>query len=165
MKNAERNELDLLLNKGFTFEIEYLRKRKWWAVWQPKKKTVTKQIHIAEPTLATLDLLSSYWLDFAEVDTDSITTENAKHITSAYARKAAFVVSAAALGEEAFRDTNTPDWRKIEKFANMILHGVKPSILVQIAKALTACSNIADFILSIRLMSAARTTAKTNRVE
>ena len=50
------------------------------------------------------------------------------------------------------------DRRRLDELTDLFFHAVKPSELFQLTMTINAMCNLGDFIHSIRLMSAARTT-------
>ena len=50
------------------------------------------------------------------------------------------------------------DRRRLEELTDLFFHAVKPSELFRLTMTINAMCNLGDFIHSIRLMSAARTT-------
>lgn len=173
----ERREIDVLLNKGFNIDVTYTEKKYkdgLMAIFE-KPMEVTKKITLEfrEPTLAVLDLVTAEYLNLriTEPPADS---PSAKVIASAHktvsdnARSMARIVAIFALGEKAFvcngtdYDINVDD---IERLTEIIFHWATPKKLERIISLCTALSNLPDFLTSIRLTGASRTTRPANLVE
>ena len=93
-------------------------------------------------------------------------------IANKQARKTAEIVAIAVLGEDYFISTDRGGWftRKEDKEAlrrltSTFFHSLKPSELFTLAVLITNVSNLGDFINSIRLMSATRTSDPTHLIE
>ena len=150
----EREELNLLVQRGFHFEI---------AIGKRKK---TFKIH--EPTLAVLDRISDISLDMAisedELNQNDIIL-NARKLVKNNAGRQAFIIAIAVVGES--YHTNIPILRqilnvfyriKLRRLADLFMHTITPSKLVGLTASVTNISNLGDFYASMRLLSGARTT-------
>ncbi|MDR1652230.1 MAG: hypothetical protein LBS01_01010 [Prevotellaceae bacterium] len=160
----ERAELNLLVQRGFKFEV---------AVGKRKK---TFEIH--EPTLSVLDRISDISLNMV-INKDELTQENSDIITNARmlvkenVKRQAAIIAIAVLGESYY--TNIPVLKQIlkifyrirmRKLSDLFLHTIKPSKLAVLALFITNVSNITDFIDSMRLLSGTRTTQpRKDRIE
>lgn len=160
-----------MIGEGVTFDIEvthYRRKPGFFGFFRRREKiTETKVYTIKEPTLSTLDRLSLLWLQM-EIDETKLGDDDylstAKKLASKEAAKLAEVVAVAVLGEDYYKATfdGTTYRRKEDKEAlrnltTLFYHTVKPSDLLTLAIIVTNVSNLGDFVNSIRLMSATRT--------
>ena len=148
---VERNELNLLIQRGFHFEVG------------------GKTFVIQQPTLGVLDRISDITLDMA-INEDEINQGdesnaiyNARKLVKKNAKRCAKVVAIMVLGEL----YNTEKWWKkliylhrLRKLTDFFFHTLTPSKLVGLAIAVTNTSNFADFCASMRLLSGARTTQK-----
>jgi hypothetical protein len=176
---AEQNELRLMIREGVTFDValKYKRRKPGFWGWFKKRETVTENrvFKIQEPTLATLDRLSAIWVQL-EIDETKLTDEDylrtAKNIAASGTRKLAEIVAIAVLGEDYYIATDKGGYftRKEDKAAlrrltDTFAHALKPSELFQLAVLITNVSNLGDFINSIRLMSATRTSDPTHLIE
>jgi hypothetical protein len=152
----ERAELNLLIQRGFHFTVTVGRRKK------------TFEIH--EPTLDVLDRISGISLDMA-INEDELTQGKSDIIASTHrmvkdnVKRQAAIIAIAVLGESCY--TNIPILKhvlkvfyriRLRKLTDLFLHTIKPSKLVEISLTITNTSNIADFIVSMRLLSGARTT-------
>lgn len=178
--NREQAELRKMIGEGVTFDIEvthYRRKPGFFGFFRRREKiTETKVYTIKEPTLSTLDRLSLLWLQM-EIDETKLGDDDylstAKKLASKEAAKLAEVVAVAVLGEDYYKATfdGTTYRRKEDKEAlrnltALFYHTVKPSDLLTLAIIVTNVSNLGDFVNSIRLMSATRTSdPEATRIE
>jgi hypothetical protein len=170
--DAERKELNTILNRGLSFDLErvvlipakgffgFLKKR-------VKKKEVAKFL-IMEPTLSTLDRIAAEQLELIidenVMSSDSGLTE-AKKLTANHSRRLARIVAIAVLGNDYMaaiqlngRTLYVPDDKRIEELTDLFFHNLKPTKLYQLAVLINTMSNYGDFCNSIRLLSAERTT-------
>ena len=176
----EQSELRHMINQGLTFDIEvtYSRRRPGFFGFFRKRERITeKRVYkIQEPTLATLDRLSALWLKLEVDETrlgDNDYLATARQLANKEARTMAEVVATAVLGEDYYDCTEKagafryqPNEERLRKLANTFFHFVKPSELFTLAVLITNVSNLGDFISSMRLMSAARTSdPMSNRIE
>lgn len=164
----ETNELDLLIGEGQRFTIRYTareRTKGWkgFLLGQTHRVEREETFTLYEPTLATLDRLSRVWISL-RYDEEALQEggetmwAEAKRLPSENARSLARVVAIAVLGEA----YTAPEAERLEA---LFFQALKPSQLLKIAHQMTSLCNLGDFIASIRLMSATRTTQKTDRVE
>lgn len=167
----ERQELNTLIGKGISFEVkdvEFEVKKHWGVFKKRVPKEVTRKFTINEPTLATLDRLSSEWIEFA-IDEEVMKSADGMKSARLYAKKhcerCAKVVAIAVLGED--RLIPMPgkggtrwieDEAKLNELTRLFLRTVKPSRLYQLYVLINAMCNLGDFLNSIRLMSTDRTT-------
>lgn len=176
---AEQNELRLMIRQGVTFDIEvtiYRRKPGFFGFFRKRDKVTEKKVFkIKEPTLNTLDRLSALWLQM-EIDEAKLTDNDylnaAKKMAQKEAHRLAEVVAIAVLGEDYYITTEKgghyqrrEDEKALQELKTLFLHTVTPSGLFTLAVHITNVSNLGDFINSIRLMSAARTSDPTHLIE
>ena len=179
----ERSELNALINRGWEFEVEGYhteripRRGLWGLLLPPRRRTVkTRQkYHISEPTLGTLDRLSAEWIELA-IDEERLKGAEAmieaRTMAAHHARRLARIVALAVLGSDYLKPIPGPggavrykeDRRRLEELTDLFFHSIKPSELFRLTMTINAMCNLGDFIHSIRLMSAARTTVPT-RIE
>ena len=167
----EQNELRHMINQGLTFDVEvtYSRRRPgFFGFFRKREKVTEKRVYtIYEPTLATLDRLSALWLEM-EIDetrlNDAHYLATARSMANKEAKRLAEVVAVAVLGEDLYDTTEKagtfiykPNEDRLQHLASTFFHVVKPSQLFTLAVLITNVSNLGDFISSIRLMSATRT--------
>ena len=167
----EQNELRHMINKGLTFDVEvtYSRRRPcFFGFFRKREKVSEKRVYtIPEPTLATLDRLSALWLQMEIDETklgDADYLATARKLANKEAKRLAEVVAVAVLGEDYYDTTEhagafiyKPNEARLQRLASTFFHCVKPSQLFTLAVLITNVSNLGDFISSIRLMSATRT--------
>lgn len=167
----EQNELRHMINKGLTFDVEltYSRRRPGlFGFLRKREKVKEKRVYtVQEPTLATLDRLSVLWLQMEIDETrlgDSDYLATARQMANKEAKRLAEVVAVAVLGEDYYDTTEhrgafryKPNEDRLRRLAATFFHAVKPSDLFTLAVLITNVSNLGDFISSIRLMSATRT--------
>lgn len=170
----EREELNLLVKQGIKFGVTYKVRRRKKGVkgffQRPEVVTVKEDFEIQEPTLSVLDRLSAIWVEM-EVNEDRLTaggTETlaeAKRIAKDNAARMARIIAIAVLGEDYHvtevgtggRIRKYNDDKELDRLTALFFHTIKPSKLVGLSEAITSVSNLGDFINSIRLMSATRT--------
>ena len=169
----EKNELNTLINSGYSFEVEdYVPnvKRKYlfglFKRYTPVK--TMKRFTIKEPTLGTLDRLAAIWIDF-EIDELSLKEKEAMHTARTLAHRestrCAKVVAIAVLGSDYLvpvAQSNSisykADDKQLESLTALFARTIKPSQLLYIVMMINAMCNLGDFTNSIRLMSADRET-------
>lgn len=173
LKNLEQeqNELRHMINQGLTFDVDvtYSRRRPgFFGFFRKRQKVTEKRVYtMHEPTLATLDRLSALWLQM-EIDetklADADYLATARKMANKEAKRLAEVVAVAVLGEDLYDTTEhggtfsyKPNEARLQRLASTFFHAVKPSQLFTLAVLITNVSNLGDFISSIRLMSATRT--------
>ena len=177
---AEQSELRQMIQEGITFDVNvtYTRRKPGFWGWFKKREKVTekKVFKIEEPTLATLDRLSAIWLKM-QIDEEKLQDSDylvqAKKLVASEARNLAEVVAVAVLGEDRYTVTDkgggnfkrAENTKELQRLTDFLFHTVKPSELFTLAVLVTNVSNLGDFINSIRLMSAARTSDPTHLIE
>lgn len=176
----EQSELRQMINEGVTFDVEITYKRRKPGIlgyFRKREKITEKKVfRVAEPTLSTLDRLSALWLEMT-IDETKLGDEDylctAKKLAAKEAKKLAEVVAVAVLGEDYYDVTDKggyfirkPNEKRLARLISLFTHTITPSQLLTLAILITNVSNLGDFINSIRLMSATRTSDPiTNRVE
>jgi hypothetical protein len=171
----EREELDLLINRGFKFTVsmKVQKRQKGLRGLFGRKETAVEQafFEIRQPTLDTLDRISAMAVDMA-LDEEEFKGGQQAILSAAWgkvkgcSRKMARVVAIAVLGEDYYVTEITgsgnikrrKDDRELNRLTDLFLHAVSPSELAVIVSAITGASNLADFITSMRFLSGARTT-------
>lgn len=176
---AEQNELRLMIQEGVTFDVEvthYQRKPGLFGIFRKKERVTEKKVFkIKEPTLSTLDRLSALWLQM-EIDETKLKEADylnaAKKLANKEAHRLAEVVAIAVLGEDYYITTEkngvykrAEDREALNNLTSLFMHSCKPSDLFTLAVLITNVSNLGDFINSIRLMSATRTSDPTHLIE
>jgi hypothetical protein len=168
----ERAELNLLVKNGIKFNVtEKVRKRKngikgFFCKKETVEKTFTYEIN--EPTLNTLDRISEVSLKMAinegELKGDDILSKT-KKLAKENAIRLARIVAIAVLGEDYYiteisheKIKRYKDDKKLNSLTDLFFHTVKPSQLVELSSVITSISNLGDFLVSMRLLSDARTT-------
>lgn len=168
----ERNELNALIGKGVSFDVkdtEVIITKSWFGL--RKKRTlqpVTRHFNIAEPTLSTLDRLSAEWVELA-IDERSIKSEDGMIVARSLATQSirlARIVAIAVLGVDrlvAVPGKNgivryVEDTKRLDELTDLFARSIKPSQLHQLYTLINAMCNLGDFVNSIRLMCADRTT-------
>jgi hypothetical protein len=171
----EREELSLLIQRGFQFDITIKTRKRvkgikgFFRKKEVSEETMTFEVH--EPTLSVLDLISDVALDIV-INTDELKEggediiNKAKELVKGNSKKLARVVAFAVLGEDYYITEITKSGefkrrnnnRELERLTDLFFHTVKPSKLAVLASVITNVSNFADFIASMQLLSGARTT-------
>lgn len=178
--NREQNELRLLIGQGVTFDVEikHSRRKPGFRGFFQKREVITetKVYTIQEPTLATLDRLSALWLQI-EIDETKLGDDDylrtARTLANKEARRLAEIVAIAVMGEDYYDVTfNGTTCRRSERKAelrdltSLFFHTVKPSQLLTLAILITNVSNLGDFVNTMRLMCATRTSEQeATRIE
>lgn len=170
--SAERKELNALINKGVTFEVEVpkfvRRKGIFGRLRKPIKTTEKRKLVIQEPTLSTLDRISAEQIEL-RIDENVMSTENgiaeAKKLVNQHGRRMARIVALAVMGQDYAQAMQSGSHisyklkdKELDELTDLIFANVKPSMLMQLTVLVNTMSNLGDFMNSIRLMSAARTT-------
>ena len=170
----EREELNRIVNNGVTFEVEdveaMVTKRSFFGLFKKRELVkVTKKFKIEEPTLGTLDRLSREWVELA-IDEESLKgkdgMKNARSLAANNALRCAKVIAIAVIGCEykiPVTDKNgvvrmREDVKRLNELTSLFARTIKPSRLYQIYILIQTMCNLGDFLNSIRLMSADRTT-------
>lgn len=176
---AEQNELRLMIQEGVTFDVtvtHHRRKPGILGYFRKREKVTEKKVFkIEEPTLNTLDRLSALWLQM-EIDETRLQEADylnaAKKMANKEAHRLAEVVAVAVLGEDYYTTIDkggyfkrTENKQELKRLKSLFLHTIKPSELFTLAVLITNVSNLGDFINSIRLMSATRTSDPTHLIE
>lgn len=172
-KAAERKELNTLLNKGVSIELERIVTPKGRFGFLKKKQKAKEKLsfNLKEPTLSVLDYMASEQIEI-DIDEESMkgldAISSARTMSHKHARRAAKLVSIAVLGEDCFKQVKragrtayVSNDKKINELTDLFFHNVKPSQLLHYAMLISTISNLGDFMNSIRLMSANRTTMPT----
>ena len=164
----ERNELNMLIQRGTVFEVEiveFVRKKGFLSLMRSKTKKVTKErFTIQEPTLAVLDRISSEQIELA-IDENMLSSQDgiqaARKMVKAQTKRMARIIAIAVLGQDYIISR---DEKKLNILTDIFYNNIKPSRLFGLVTMISTMSNLGDFMNSIRLMSAARTTIPT-RIE
>ena len=169
----EREELDRMIGKGVSFEVEDVRfrveKRCFGLLKKRIPETYKRKFTVEEPTLGTLDRLSREWVEF-EIDEEKLkSTEGMKAARTMVARhnkRCAKVVALAVLGSNFLIPKPgkhgvvhyVEDTKTLKELCALFSRTIKPSLLHRLVVLIGAMCNLGDFCSSIRLMSADRTT-------
>lgn len=169
----EQNELNTLINKGITFEVEdYFVEEKKKLFGLIKKRTAVKtmrQFKIEEPTLATLDRISAESIEFA-IDEEALKSDDglqkAKTLVKENSRRCSKIIAIAVIGSDYLIPkigkggvvSYVEDTKQLDLLTDLFFRQIKPSVMYQLFVLINAMSNLGDFLNSIRLMTAARTT-------
>lgn len=172
---AERSELDRLLQKGVSFEVtDYEQEYRpiLWGLFKRKGaiKEVTRTFTIDEPTLGVLDRIAGECIDI-EINEADFQGEDAHahalRLVAGNAKRCARILAFAVLGNEYLKPTaktwgGVPryeeDTEALERLTSLFYRRLKPSELARLYMLVNTMCNLGDFMLSIRLMSANRTT-------
>ena len=183
LHEIEREELNLLIRKGQKFAVRYTITKKEKRLLGLRSRTVEEEhaeaFELKEPTLAVLDRLSAHWLEMT-LDEKALeaggaeTLAEAKRATADNTKRMAQVLAIAVLGEDYHINTvergtgriiYSNDDRELDRLTDLFFHTIKPSELVILCQRITNIANLGDFIGSMRYMSGARTTQRSNRIE
>jgi len=183
LHEIEREELNLLIRKGQKFAVRYTITKKEKRLLGLRSRTVEEEhaeaFELKEPTLAVLDRLSAHWLEMT-LDEKALeaggaeTLAEAKRATAENTKRMARVIAIAVLGEDYHIKTvergtgriiYSNDDKELDRLTDLFFHTIKPSELVILCQRITNIANLGDFIGSMRYMSGARTTQRSNRIE
>ena len=168
----EKAELDAIVGRGVTFEIDdydLLIKKYFFGLFKKKKiQKIKRSFTIRELTLSTMDRLSREWIEF-DLDESRITSDDAleaaKIMTAKHAYRCAHIVAIAVLNTEILIPKNSSgriiyveDTKRIEQLSALFFRQLKPSKLYNLYTLVNTMCNFGDFISSIRLMKCERTT-------
>jgi hypothetical protein len=167
----ERAELKSILNEGFTFDVEdtsfEVEKRFFGLVRRCVPKKEKRLFRIEEPTLGTLDRISLEWIKIA-IDAEAFKQDGRPDVFALSAKhsgRLAKVIALAVLGSDYLIPSPgkgsvryREDTAKLEELTALFVRTLTPSRLFRIAAAVADSCNLEDFLNSIRLMSAGRTT-------
>jgi hypothetical protein len=169
----ERNELNALISKGILFEVEDIEFQEKKAFCGLIKKRipvkVKRKFKIEEPTLGTLDRLSAQWIEF-ETDEAMMKSgdgmQRARTLAGKHSLRCAKMIALAVLGSDYLIPKHTrngmvryaEDTARLEYLTGLFSRSIKPSQLYQLCMLINAICNLGDFVNSIRLMCAHRTT-------
>lgn len=169
----ERSELNALINRGVSFDVQDVEvqyKPYLWGLFKKKLLVpITRNFIIEEPTLGTLDRLSSEWVEMA-IDEEAIKGDDdmlqARKMTKRHALRCAKVIALAVLGTDYLIPKASKgggvryveDVARLDELTALFARSIKPSELYQLCVLINAMCNLGDFLNSIRLMSADRTT-------
>lgn len=165
-KNIETNELNVLLNRGFTIEIQHSEKSTWWKRLFRRRKApamITEKFTFREPTLAVLDRVSLEYMDL-EQSADDIAKYGesvAKRVAYKQAGTMARIIAIFALGENIFNPDFSENTDEFNRVSDIMLHAFTPSKMVQIVGILSTLSNIPAFLNTIQFLGTTRT---SNRI-
>lgn len=168
---AEKNELNVLINRGVNIEVERIIKvqsgKRFLFFKKYETKTEKLKFTIKEPTLSTLDRLAAEQIELT-IDEAKITEQGiseAKRLANEQSKRMAKIVAIAVLGQDYILSTQQGsrikyenDEKALNELTELFFHNIKPSTLFQYVILINSMSNLADFTNSIRLMSASRTT-------
>jgi hypothetical protein len=175
----ERAELNLLVQNGVKFEVTTkIRRRKngirgFFGGREFVEETFSYEIQ--EPTLSTLDRISEASLQMS-LNEDDLNVEGidvlgrTKRLAKENAWNLARIIAIAVLGEDYYlteishtaggtmKIKRHKNDEKLNSLTDLFFHAIKPSQLMQLASVVTGISNLGDFLVSMRLLSDARTT-------
>lgn len=167
----EKSELNALINKGVTFDVEVdecrVTARFWGLVKRRETIRVKHTYKIEEPTLGTLDRLSAEWveiaIDEAAIKADGLTY--AHTMAHNHAIRCARIIAIAVMGSSYLIPKPTSSGvryeenrKELDRLTALFARAIKPSTLNQLYLLISAMCNLGDFVSSIRLMCADRTT-------
>ena len=169
----ERAELNALIGRGVSFEVEDVQVQsspRFFGLFEKKSIVpVTRTFTISEPTLGTLDRLSAEWIEMA-IDEEELKGKDAMYqarlLAKKHALRCAKVIALAVLGSDYLVPRSVSggiaydhDTKRLEELTALFARRIKPSELYQLYNLIGAMCNFGDFLNSIRLMSADRTTS------
>lgn len=168
----EKNELQVLLNKGIEFEVEDVqfetRKRLFGLIRKRFPVKIKRKFKIRELTLGTLDRLSAEWIEF-EIDEKKMKSDDgmqvAKSLVHNHSKRCARIIALAVLDSDYLIPVKSNGFvrykenvKELDNLTDLFLRTIKPSELFRLTTLINLMSNFGDFTNSIRLMLSARTT-------
>lgn len=169
----ERKELNLLIGKGVTFDVqdvEFVPHKGVFGIFRKfKPKKITRKYKIEELTLATLDRISAelieLTIDEAKMKSDDA-MQRARGLAGQHAIRCAKIIAIAVLGEELWIPLRgrggvvkwVEDTKRLDNLTSLFARKIKPSTLNQLIVLVNAMCNLGDFLNSIRLIQIERTT-------
>jgi hypothetical protein len=170
--DAERRELEILLDRGMAFDVErtiyqkpaglfgFLRKKK------PVKETL--KYTVKELTLSTLDRMAREQIELA-IDEKIMKSEaglsHAKVLTRKHSKRMARIIAIAVMGESYLKQVKAGEGiyyetrdKELSELTEVFFHNISSSRLMQLVVLVNTMGNYGDFCNSIRLMSASRMT-------
>lgn len=158
-KEIEKNELEVLLDKGFTIKITYTEPIK--SLFRTKYIEKSETITFKEPTLAVLDRVSLEYMELEQCAEDiaKFGESVAKRVAYKQAMTMARIIAIFALGEKIFKPDFSENTQEFNRLTKIISHICKPSAMVQIVSKLSTLSNIPAFLNTIKLIGTTRTTS------
>lgn len=167
----EKRELNALINKGVEFDVEDFELQEVKRFLFIKKRVpvkIKRHFKVEQPTLGTLDRLSAEWIEF-DIDEAQLKSDNAmQHVmtmTYKHTRRCAKIIALAVLNSDYLIPKNVngavryaEDKKRLDELTDLFLRTIKPSKLYELYILIRTMSNLGDFLNSIRLMSADRTT-------
>jgi hypothetical protein len=169
----EKAELNALINKGIIFEVTdtqfEVQKKLFGLITKRVPTKVQKQFRIQEMTLGTLDRLSSEWIEFA-IDEERMQSndgmQRARTLIKEHSLRCAKIIAIAVLDADILIPKYgnngvvryVEDTARLEYLTALFARTIKPSKLYQLNVLINTMSNLGDFVNSIRLMCADRTT-------
>lgn len=168
----EKDELNAIINKGVDFSVvdrECTVTKRWFGLRRKSTiRTVKRNYHINELTLATIDRISAESINFAIDENAMKSADGMKHVrglAARHCRRCARIVAIAVLGEDLWIPSmhgNTcvykEDSKRLESLTDVFFRTIQPSQLLNLYVMVQTMCNLADFANSIRLMSTDRTT-------
>jgi hypothetical protein len=169
----EKAELNTLINKGVAFEVTDAQSQEKRLFFGLIKKYVPvdtpKKFRIQELTLGTLDRLSAEWIEFA-IDEATLKSgdgmQRARILAGKHALRCARIVALAVLDADFLIPKCSKngtvryveDTARLDYLTALFSRSIKPSKLYQLNVLINTMCNLGDFVNSIRLMCANRTT-------
>ena len=163
----EKSELNALINKGVTFEVEdteFEVTKRFFGLFKKRVPVKVKRtFKIEEPTLGTLDRLSAEWVEIA-IDEAGLKGDDgmqqARALVDKHSLRCAKVIALAVLGSDYLMPqcgkTGTvryvEDTERLAYLTDLFARTIKPSNLYQLCVLINAMCNLGDFMNSIRLM-------------
>lgn len=168
----EKNELNALIGKGVSFEvddIEFEVKKVFFGLLKKRVPIkVTRKFKVEEPTLGTLDRIAAESIELAIDDEALKSSDGMKHartLVAHHSKRCAKIIALAVLDSDYLIPKPwhggvkyVEDTKRIKELTSLFSRTIKPSKLYQLYVLINAMCNLGDFTNSIRLMSSDRTT-------
>lgn len=156
---AEKTEIEAIVDRGFEFSV-------------PTKGIIERLLYgkrrrfkLHEPTTGALDLMAKELLEI-RIDEDRLAQNpigESNRMVNRYSAPMVRIIAILVLNERCVKVVgyandkpifSRPDQRKIDRLAGYFLWKLKPSTLLEVAKAVRVMMNIGPFVKSTGLMSA-----------
>jgi hypothetical protein len=167
-RQIEETELNILLDKGISFDIEL---KQTVGIFHKKTISKTETFVIKKLTLGTMDRMSKYFLQI-NIDENNL-SDNASIISEAIrlipknAKNLSKIIALAVVGDNYYsiekgifkKRRYKRNKKRVRELSRLFYETVSPSLLVNITNIIIGMCDMGNFLGSMRLMSASRTTA------
>lgn len=153
----EKNEIDLLTNKGVFFDVEPLEDKSFWSKFKRKEKT--QRFYIYPSFLGTMDLLAAEFIQmrFDQIALQDDWYEEIKRMVQTDVKRCAKIVAIAVL--------NKKDMSEVDKYTDYFLWRLTAPTLLKVCQIIYNQAKLQDFFASIALLSVKERTTSPAPIE